>query len=101
MEIDFEDLFDEVGTDLPVDIPDDLDLLEGEGSTFGSVDPSNAENQIQEISDYQDSLSSGSEDGEGSDFGDFFLKEPYLGLILLAVIIIVVVAVVFMVARRK
>ena len=101
MDVDFEQLFGESGIDMPVDIPEGL--MDDGDTTMGSVDASTAKSNIQEIADYQSSISEEAEDGPstGGDINDFFFKEPYFGIIIVVLVIVVVIAVVFAAVKRK
>lgn len=101
MDVDFEELFGESGIDMPVDIPEGL--MEEDDATIGSVDASVAQSNIQEIEDYQGSISEEAEDGPGTgdDINDFFFKEPYFGIIIIVLVVVVVISVVFAAVRKK
>jgi hypothetical protein len=101
MDVDFEQLFGESGMDIPVDIPEGL--MEDGNDTLGSLDASVAKTNIQEIADYQGSISEEAEDGPstGDDINDFFFKEPYFGIIIVVLVVVVVISVVFAAVRKK
>jgi hypothetical protein len=101
MDVDFEQLFGESGIDMPVDIPEGL--MDDSDTTIGSVDASTAKSNIQEIADYQGSISEEADDGPGTgeDINDFFFKEPYFGIIIVVLVVVVVISVVFAAVKRK
>lgn len=101
MEVDFEQLFGDMGDDIPVDIPDVTEFVDEDEMTMGSVTPSTALNNIQEIADYQGSVIQGDDSSDGGDMNDFFFKEPYFGIIILVLVVVIVIAVVFVAVKRK
>lgn len=101
MEVDFEQLFGDMGADIPVDIPDVTEFVDEDEMTMGSVSATTALSNIQEIADYQGSVIQGEDTSDGGDMNDFFFKEPYFGIIILVLVVIVVISVVFVVVKRK
>lgn len=105
MDMGMDDIPDEMDLDMPDFFPDDMsdDMSEDMNMEFGSQDPETASNNINDIADYQSSVSEeissgGSEDGQ---FSDFFLKSPYFGLIIVALAIVVVASAVFAVVKKR
>ncbi|NYT15123.1 MAG: hypothetical protein GKC02_04075 [Methanomassiliicoccales archaeon] len=99
MDIDFEQLFGESGIEMPFELPE----MSEDDTTLGSMDASTAKTGIQEIADYQSSISEDAEDGPatGGDINDFFFKEPYFGIIIVVLVVVVVISVVFAAVKRK
>ncbi|TFG55556.1 MAG: hypothetical protein E4H30_07025 [Methanomassiliicoccus sp.] len=82
------------------DLDDIVDLgvpvMPSEEFRMEAVDPAVAEDNINEISDYQGNIGT---EGQGGIAG-FFLDAPYLGLILIGIIVVVVVASVLMIRKK-
>ncbi len=103
MDIDFADLFGEMGSEMPFEIPEDMEFMEESDMTIGSVDVTTAQSSISEIADYQGGVSEGAEDGPSgdNDVNDFFFKEPYFGIIILVLVVVIVISVAFAAMKRK
>lgn len=74
----------------------DVAVMPSEEFRMEAVDPAVAEDNINEISDYQSNIDT---DGQGGIAG-FFLDAPYLGLILIGIIVVVVVASVLLIRKK-
>jgi hypothetical protein len=103
IEMDFEEMFGDMGEDMPFEMPEDMEFMDEDDMTMGSVDVDIAKNNINEIADYQGGVSQETNDGPsgGDDASDFFFKEPYFGIIIMVLVVVIVVSVVFAAVKRK
>ena len=103
MEMDFADLFGEMGPDVPFEMPEDTEFMDENDMAIGSVSVATAQSSISEIADYQGGVSEGAEDGPSGndDMNDFFFKAPYFGIIIIVLVVVIVISVAFAAVKKK